>query len=346
MLKGCPYGSHRVIEPQGALPQAAIRLDNDMSKVFDNEIRVSVETLNVDSASFTQIKDEAGGDEERIGEIIRETVCRFGKQHNPVTGSGGVLVGRVASIGPALEGKHAFAVGDEIVTLVSLSLTPLQINEVLAVRTATDQVDVRGTAILFEHTVFAKLPTDMPRNVALAVLDVAGAAPQVHKLVEPGHTVCIIGAAGKSGTLCSYQARKEVGPSGLVIGVTSSERNLRRLKDIGFCQVCLQVDAAKPLEMEQAIREATGGAMADVTINCANVPGTEMASIMATKDTGLVYFFGMATSFTKAALGAEGIGHDATMIIGNGYTKGHAEFSLNLLRESEQLRSLFETIYA
>jgi L-erythro-3,5-diaminohexanoate dehydrogenase len=86
--------------------------------------------------------------------------------------------------------------------------------------------------------------------------------------------------------------------------------------------------------------------MADVTVNCVNVPGSEMASILATKDDGVVYFFGMATSFTRAALGAEGIGHDATMIIGNGYTKGHAEFSLNLLRESPELRALFEATYA
>ena len=346
MLKGCSYGSHRVLEPRGVLPQAAARLDNDMTKEYDNEIRVSVETLNIDSASFTQIEAAAGGDERRIGEIILDTVHRFGKQHNPVTGSGGVLVGKVAAIGPALKDKLDLALGDELVTLVSLSLTPLMLDKILAVKQETDQVDVRGSAILFEHTVYAKLPSDLPRNVALAVLDVAGAAPQVHKLVKPGSTVCIIGAAGKSGTLCSYQARKEVGPYGFVIGVTSSEHNLKRLKETGFCHACLQADATKPLELEKTVRELTGGGMADVTINCANVPGTEMASIIVTKHIGIVYFFSMATSFTRAALGAEGIGHDATMIIGNGYTKGHAEFSLNLLRENEQLYSLFKDNYA
>ena len=44
-----------------------------------------------------------------------------------------------------------------------------------------------------------------------------------------------------------------------------------------------------------------------------------MASILACRDRGLVYFFSMAVSFTKAALGAEGVGKDVDMFIGNGY---------------------------
>ena len=345
MLKGCLYGSHRVVEPAGALPQTARRLDNDMSKIYDNEIRISVETLNVDAASFTQIKDEAGGDEKRIGEIVMETVRRFGKQQNPVTGSGGVLIGRVESVGPAIADEIDVQPGEELVTLVSLSLTPLFLEAVLAVRPEMDQVDVRGTAILFERTGYAKIPADISREVALAVLDVAGAAPQAHKLVKPGDTVCIIGAAGKSGVLCSYQARKDTGAAGLVVGLTSSAANVKRIEELGLCHRWARVDATKPLETERVVRELTGGKMADVTINCVNVPGTEMASILATKDAGIVYFFGMATSFTRAALGAEGICHDATMIIGNGYTRGHADFSLDLIRESDTLRRFFEARY-
>ncbi|NLA46250.1 MAG: L-erythro-3,5-diaminohexanoate dehydrogenase, partial [Firmicutes bacterium] len=89
----------------------------------------------------------------------------------------------------------------------------------------------------------------------------------------------------------------------------------------------------------------TGGEMADVTINCVNIPHTELASILATRDGGTVYFFSMATSFTAAALGAEGVGKDITMIVGNGYTKGHAEISLNVMRESPVLRRIFEELY-
>ena len=92
--------------------------------------------------------------------------------------------------------------------------------------------------------------------------------------------------------------------------------------------------------------EITDGELCDVVINCVNIDNTEMASILCTKDDGLVYFFSMATSFTKAALGAEGVGKDVTMIIGNGYTKGHAEITLQELRENEGLRKLFQEMYA
>jgi len=96
----------------------------------------------------------------------------------------------------------------------------------------------------------------------------------------------------------------------------------------------------------EKVSKATNGKMADIVINVVNIPNTEMSSILSAKDDGVVYFFSMATSFTKAALGAEGVGKDVTMIIGNGYTKGHAEISLQIMRESPVLRRIFEELYA
>ena len=66
----------------------------------------------------------------------------------------------------------------------------------------------------------------------------------------------------------------------------------------------------------------------------------KMAAILPVRDDGLVYFFSMATSFTKAALGAEGVGKDVTMIVGNGYTKNHANITLDVLRENPKLRKI------
>ena len=92
MKKGCKYGTHRVIEPKGVLPQPANKIDNNMDELYDNEILINVQTLNVDSASFTQIKEQAGGDEEKIKEIMFDIVAKQGKHRNPVTGSGGMLI--------------------------------------------------------------------------------------------------------------------------------------------------------------------------------------------------------------------------------------------------------------
>ena len=118
------------------------------------------------------------------------------------------------------------------------------------------------------------------------------------------------------------------------------------MKKLGFCDVVFSADATQPVPVMEEISRLTNGEMCDVTINNVNITDTEMTSILCTKNTGIVYFFSMATSFTKAALGAEGVGSDVTMIIGNGYTKGHAEITLQELRESQKLRDIFTELYA
>jgi len=360
--KGCAYGSHRVLEPAGTLPQPAWKIDNTM-EIYDNEVLINVRTLNVDSASFTQIEKQAETEvaagfkgshgspefwaavDDRIAGIIMETVASRGKQHNPVTGSGGMLIGAVAAIGPAVKDKKGLNVGDRIATLVSLSLTPLKIEKIVKVHRDKDQVDVEAQAILFESGIFAKLPDDMPETLALAVLDVAGAPAQTAKLVKPGDVVFIIGGGGKSGLLCTYEARKRAGVTGKVIVMGHSERSCERARELGLADAVFAADATKPLESMDRFMEASGGEKADITINCVNIPKTELTSIMCTKDTGTIYFFSMATSFTAAALAAEGIGADTLMIIGNGYTKGHAQIALNTLRECPKLREMFEKLF-
>ena len=56
-----------------------------------------------------------------------------------------------------------------------------------------------------------------------------------------------------------------------------------------------------------------------MTVVCVDVPGCEGGAILATAEGGTVVFFSMATSFTAAALGAEGLAADVTMLVGNGY---------------------------
>lgn len=353
MKKGNPYGTHRVIEPKGVLPQPAMKIDNDM-EIYDNEVKIAVKTLNVDSASFTSICDHAVGkkpaditsdaDMKKVGETILDIVAKEGKLKNPWTGSGGMLIGKVEEIGPNWKGD--LKVGDKIATLVSLSLTPLVIDEIVAMRPAIDQVDIKGHAILFQSGIYAKLPDDMPEGLALSALDVAGAPAQTAKLVKPGMTVMVIGGGGKSGILCLYEAKKRAGVTGKVICAAGSQKSEDRARKLGVADVYFHHSATDAVGMYEKVSEITNGELCDLVINCVNIDDTEMASILCTKDKGLVYFFSMATSFTKAALGAEGVGKDVDMIIGNGYTAGHAEITLQELRESEGIRKLFEEMYA
>ncbi|MDD6043712.1 MAG: L-erythro-3,5-diaminohexanoate dehydrogenase [Eubacteriaceae bacterium] len=341
--KGDIYGTHRVISPAGVLPQPAEVIDNDMN-IYDNEVLINIKTLNIDSASFTEIERRAGGDVEKIKETIMNIVETTGKHKNPWTGSGGMLIGTVAEIGPNFKGD--LKVGDKIATLVSLSLTPLKLEKILEVRPEIDQVDVLGRAVLFQSGIYGILPEDLPENLALSVLDVAGAPAQTAKICHPGQTVVILGGGGKSGILCCYEAKRQVGVNGRVICVDGFESSIERAKSVNCAHDYIVADATDAVEMYRKISDLTGGEMADVVVNVVNIPNTEMASILATKEDGLVYFFSMATSFTKAALGAEGVGKDVTMMMGNGYTKGHAKVALEILRESAEIKELFANLYA
>lgn len=342
-MKGCKYGTHRVIN-ESVLPQPALKVDNNMD-IYDNEILINVSALNIDSASFTQIEEECSHDIEKIKDRIIEIVREKGKMQNPVTGSGGMLIGTIEEIGCDLKGKIDLEVGDKIATLVSLSLTPLQIEEIIDIKPDIDRVEIKGKAILFESGIYAKLPKDMEENLALAALDVAGAPAQTQKLVKENDTVLVLGAAGKSGMLCCYEAKKKVGKKGRVMGLVISDKQAQFLIENRLVDTAIVGNAQNPNEVLQKVLKANNSQEIDLCINCVNVCNTEMSSILPVKDNGVVYFFSMATAFTKAALGAEGVGKDINMIIGNGYTKGHSDVTINALKESETLRTIFKNLY-
>ena len=168
---------------------------------------------------------------------------------------------------------------------------------------------------------------------------------QARKLPKEGDSVLILGANGKSGVLCGYEAMKKVGPKGNVVGVVRNPAQVPALMELGVYNKVIVASATEPIAVLDAALAANDGKEYDISICCVNIESCEMSAILPVRDDGIVYFFSMATSFTKAALGAEGIGKDVTMLVGNGYTKDHAEITLNVLRENEKLRKLFDEKY-
>jgi L-erythro-3,5-diaminohexanoate dehydrogenase len=341
-MTGDPVGMHRVLEPAGVLPQAAQRLDTD-SVIRDDEVRVRVERLNLDAASFRQLETKHSGDGAAVRAEVLEIVRARGKMHNPVTGSGGMLVGTVEEVG---EGSPlGLATGDRIATLVSLTLTPLVIEDGLARWDGcSEQVPADGYAILFGRSIAAKLPEDLSANLALSVMDVCGAPAlterHVGRYVEP--VVAVIGGAGKSGSLCLAAARRAGARRTLAVVPHQAEADLLGPggPGAGLADEVLVCDARDPVALRDAVTAA--GGPSDLTIVCVDVPGCEGGAILSTADAGTVIFFSMATSFSAAALGAEGLAADVTMVVGNGYVPGHADLALEIVRSEPAVRALFE----
>jgi NADPH:quinone reductase-like Zn-dependent oxidoreductase len=335
-MNSSPIGLHRVIEPPGVLPQAARRLDPD-PRIREDEVRVRLERLNLDAASFRQLHTEHGGDPDRIRAEVLEIIGTRGKMHNAVTGSGGMLIGVVDEVGP--KSPLGLTPGMRVATLVSLTLTPLHIEDGLSRWDArTEQVPAEGHAILFARSIAAELPADLPPGLSLAVMDVCGAPALTRRVVaaRTAPVVAVIGAAGKSGSLALAAAR--LSGAGRTIGVVPVQAEADILRASGLADDVVLADARDPI----ALAAAVGEPAADVTVVCVDVPGCEHGAILSTAPGGTVVFFSMATSFSAAALGAEGLAADVTMLIGNGYAPGHAQLALDLLRTEPGVMKIFE----
>jgi L-erythro-3,5-diaminohexanoate dehydrogenase len=341
-------GLHRVLEPAGVLPQAARRLDAE-SDLWPDEVRIAVEQLNLDAASYRQLagahtRPDGSVDGAAVRAQVLSIVAERGKMQNPVTGSGGMLIGTVDEVGP--ESPLGLVVGDRVATLVSLSLTPLRIDDGLERWDGLgERVPAAGHAVLFGRSIAARLPDDLEPALALMVMDVCGAPALVARVVRQQRaagrapSVAVVGGAGKSGSL-SLAAARDAGAD-RTLGVVPNERELALLRDAGLADAVAVADARDPVALAEAVSGALGGP-ADLTVVCVDVPGCEHGAVLATADRGTVVFFSMATSFSAAALGAEGLAADVTLLIGNGYVPGHADYALGLLRRTPGVRSLFE----
>jgi L-erythro-3,5-diaminohexanoate dehydrogenase len=340
--RGDPTGLHRVLDERVVLPQAADRLDT-RRELWPDEVRVRVERLNLDAASYRQLERTHAGDGDGVRAEVLDIVAARGKMQNPETGSGGMLVGTVEEVGP--ESPLGLAVGDRVATLVSLTLTPLVVEDGLARWDGrSEQVPCDGYAVLFGRSIAAVIPDDLDPALSLSVMDVCGAPALTARVVGEyaasgtAPTVAVIGGAGKSGSL-SLAAARAAGAA-RTIGVVPHAAEAALLEEAGLADAVVIADARQPIELRDAVQGA--GGPVDVTVVCVDVPGCEGGAILATADRGTVIFFSMATSFSAAALGAEGLAADVRMLVGNGYVPGHAAHAMELLRTNAGVRALFE----
>ena len=310
---GDPTGLHRVLDDGVVLPQAAQRLDT-RAELWPDEVRVRVERLNLDAASFRQLERAHTTYGETDGDAVRaevlDIVATRGKMQNPVTGSGGMLVGTVEEVGPESplglagrrQGRHPGQPHPHPARhrgRPGRLGRPQRAGAVRRLRRALRSLDRR------RHP-------RRPRPRPLAQRDGRLRRPRADRtrrggVRRPRHespVVAVIGGAGKSGSL-SLAAARAAGAA-RTIGVVPHAGEHDLLTGAGIADVVTIADARDPIALRDAVTEA--GGPADVTVVCVDVPGCEGGAILATAEGGTVIFFSMATSFSAAALGAEGLG--------------------------------------
>jgi L-erythro-3,5-diaminohexanoate dehydrogenase len=326
-------GADRVIAPPGALPQPAERLDSS-GPCRPYEFEVAVERLCLDSTSFRNIRERSDADPGRMADRILEIVAARGKMHNPETDSGGVALGTVGDIGERYGSPPQ--VGQRIVTLASLTLTPLRLEAVTRLDPDDPQVEVSGTAYVADRSAWGPVPDDLPLKTVIEVYDVYGAGSLTRTLAPAeGGTVLVLGA-GHAGKLALAAARDAMA-DGTVVAVDVDERAIARVSELGLCDLAVTADLRDPLAAVEALR-AAGAPPADLTVVVVNATGCEPTAILLTADSGTVLFFSMATNFSTCALTADGMASNVRMLVGNGYTPDVGSYALDLVRRTPALR--------
>lgn len=265
------FGFHRVIEPIGVFPQAANKLNCELP-IDDTELLIEVQMLNIDSNSYRQIREVCKSQENVMKDMILKIVSEKGKLHNPVTNSGGMLIGKIIEVGS--KNKSSLKVGDIIATLASLTLTPLKINKIISLKVDSPQIEVSGHAILFNSAPAIKLPSNIKFPISIAALDVCGAPKLTQMYSKDAKNILILGA-GKSGILTAYAAL-DSGISDITM-IENSSKRIERLNLFKLPFNIIKIDAKDYNFLEENKQKY------DLTLDCLNIPDAEMASIVVTK---------------------------------------------------------------
>ena len=260
---------------------------------------------------------------------------------NPETGSGGMLVGTVEEVGP--ESPLGLRVGARVSTLVSLTLTPLVIEDGLARWDGlSEQVPCDGYAVLFGRSIAAVVPDDLPAELSLSVMDVCGAPA----LTAPGGrrrtthpTVAVIGGGGKSGSLSLAAARRARRRAPSASSPPSARPTL--LRDAGLADEVVVADARDPIALRDAVVKA--GGPADVTVVCVDVPGCEGGAILPTAERGTVIFFSWPRRSRPPRWAPRGWPPTSPCWSATATSPATRTYALRLLREHAGVRRLFES---
>ena len=244
-------GADRVLDPPGALPQPAARLDpSGPVRPYELEVDGGAAVPGLDLASqHPRARRGRRGPDGRAGSL--EIVDSRGKLHNPETDSGGILLGTVAAVGERFSAPPA--AGARIATLGSLTLTPLRLEAVTRLDPDSPQVEVAGTAYVFDRAAWAPLPDDLPLgDRARDLRRLRGRVSQTRALAPADGTVCVLGA-GHAGKLALAAARDAM-EGGTVVAVDVDADAVERVAALGLCDIGVDGRPARPA------RRARGGA--------------------------------------------------------------------------------------
>ena len=329
------YGIQRVLEPQHVLPTSAWRLDNGRN-IYSNELKVSIKRIHLEGTGFKQICTESNYDEKKIKQSIIDVVIRRGKLHNPVTDTGGLVMGVVEEIGADYNNKNDLKVGDLVICNASAASLPMYIEDITSIDKAFNQVEAKGYVIVHELIPVVKALETVPSEMLMFAFDQSGTLYRLKTLLRGKSKFLIVGNSMLTNLLYGHVIRRELG-SDCEITCLLDKKSSTKITGKGIDNLIKKVfdevnylDILRPVEcMEKLGAES----YYDLSVNCAEIPGAETINILATKPGGTVLFANLINNLNIALYITESISKTLDVRGAEGYLEGYDEFDIELVKE-------------
>ena len=329
------YGIKRVLEPQHVLPTSAWRLDNSRN-IYPDELRVSIKRIHLEGTGFEQICTEVNDNEKKIKQQIIDIVIRRGKLHNPVTDTGGLVMGVIEEIGSEYHNPQGLKVGDKIICNVSVASVPMYIEDITSLNKAFNQVEATGYAIVHDLIPLVKIPEELPLDLMMFTFDQSGTLYRLHQLIGDSKKFLVVGNSMLTNLLYGYVIRREVGPKAEIVCLFDKRTSMRMVGkgiDELIEKVFNEVHFINILRPMECMRQLNAESLFDFSINCAEIPGAETINILATKPEGTVLFANLINNLNIALYITESMSKPLCVRCAEGYLKEYDIFDMEIVRE-------------
>ena len=329
------YGIKRVLEPQHVLPTSAWRLDNSRN-IYPDELRVSIKRIHLEGTGFKQICTEVNDNEKKIKQQIIDIVIRRGKLHNPVTDTGGLVMGVIEEIGSEYHNPQGLKVGDKIICNVSVASVPMYIEDITSLNKAFNQVEATGYAIVHDLIPLVKIPEDLPLDLMMFTFDQSGTLYRLHQLIGDSKKFLVVGNSMLTNLLYGYVIRREAGPDAEIVCLFDKRTSMRMVGkgiDELIEKVFNEVHFINILRPMECMRQLNAESLFDFSINCAEIPGAETINILATKPEGTVLFANLINNLNIALYITESMSKPLCVRCAEGYLKEYDIFDMEIVRE-------------
>ncbi|MGN1414899.1 MAG: sigma 54-interacting transcriptional regulator [Anaerovoracaceae bacterium] len=346
------FGVSRVMEPKGAVPATAWKLDNQR-QIGPKEIRIRLEKVHIEWDNFNQICSHCGYDEMRIKARIMQIIEERGKLHNPFTGSGGLFMGTIEEIGSEVE-ADGLAVGDRVFSQSSITGLAMHIDRISHLDYNYGQMECQGYVICFEATSLIRYTGEVSAKYLLTAIDEEGNFLGVRQAVSErkAERAVIIGGNLVTTLLYAQILRDCFGESTMVTAVLDKHSlgNLTEAEIISAFQPVIEhtcfVDLSQPLEAWRQIRdEEKNDLPVDAVINLEDISGSETLATLLVREHGTVFYASLQNNYSVGILVADSMGKEVTPYALDGFDKDAYDYAVKLIQAVSPNLERLDSIY-